>query len=117
MSDNYEKDMALTLEEAITIIKSVSDDKVEISKGHEKTCAFIDKNISLTETLIDLIKSIEKEDYIGGPIPDDKPSERRKKPVWIFKKSWKEMILYIKVKIFITNRKVYVLSLHEDEWR
>lgn len=115
MSDNYEKDMALTLQEALSIINSVEENKIEISKGHEKTIAFMGSIFASTTEMVNFIKTIEECDYISGPIPDDKPSERRNKPVWIFKKHLFGISVYIKIKIFITNRKVYVLSLHEDE--
>ena len=115
MSDNYEKDMALTLKEALSIINSVEEEKIEISTGHEKTIAFMNSIFTSTVEMVNFIKTIEECDYVSGPIPDDKPSQRRNKPVWIFKKYFSGIRVYIKIKIFITNRKVYVLSLHEDE--
>ena len=115
MSGNYEKDMALSLSEALLIINSVKDEKVEVSKTHEKTNEFRSNHSQIKNDLVNLIRSIDENDYISGPIPDDKPNENRNKPVWIFKKEWEGLKLYIKIKIFITIRKVYVLSLHEDE--
>lgn len=114
MSDNYEKDMALTLQEALSIINSVEENKIEIST-YEKTVSFIFQYRLKKEEIIEIIRSLNETHYIRGPIPDDKPSERRNKPVWLFKKNWDGIILYIKIKIFITNRKVLIVSIHEDE--
>ena len=115
MSDNYEKDMALTLEEALEIVKSLHEYRLEISRGHEKTELFILNTDLEKEDIVKIIKSLNSEDYVKGPIPDDKPNLNRHKPVWIFKKNWQEIRLYIKIKIFITTKKIYLLSIHEDE--
>jgi len=114
MSDNYEKDMALTLQEALSIINSVEESKIEIST-YEKTISFILQYQLKKEEVVEIIRSLNEKHYIRGPIPDNKTSERRNKPVWIFKKNWDGIILYIKIKIFITNRKVLIVSIHEDE--
>ncbi len=114
MSDNYEKDMALTLKEALKIITSVEEDKIEISL-YEKTLSFIDKHHLEKDDVIVIIRSLNESNYIKGPLPDNKPSQSRNKPVWIFKKNWLGIIIYIKIKIFISKRKVLVVSLHEDE--
>ena len=115
MNDNYELDMSLTLEEAIAIIKNVNPTKIEISIGHYKTVQFIEKNSLTVDDIMVIIKSLDSSNYIKGPIPDNKPNEKRNKPVWIFKRNWNSKKLYIKIKIFITKNKVFVLSIHEDE--
>ena len=116
MADNLDRDMKLSLDEAIAVINQISvPNKFEISPNHEKTQAFILDNGLITTDILEIVKSLCKDDYIKGPIPDDKPSLNRNKPVWIFKKEWDDMYLYIKVKIFLSNKKVYVVSIHEDE--
>ena len=115
MSDNYERDMALSLVEAIFIINDLTEEKLEMSNGHEKTEQFIIENELSLREIAATIKSISADDYIKGPIPDDKENWRRKKPVWIFKKTYEGLTLYIKLKIFINNKHVYVVSMHEDE--
>ena len=114
MSDNYEKDMALSLKDGLEIIKSINENKLEISP-YEKTISFLDHYKLRREDVLIIIRSLDENDYIKGPIPDDKPNAKRNKPVWIFKKKWEGIILYIKIKIFITNRKTLIVSLHEDE--
>lgn len=115
MSDNYEKDMALTLKEVLDITSTVTPEKIEISRTHEKTISFLDENIIHEDDVLEIISQLNIANYIKGPEPDDKPSPKRNKPVWIFKRYWENIVLYIKLKIFITNRKVYIVSLHEDE--
>ena len=115
MSDNHERDMALSLAEAIFIISGLTEEKLEMSNGHEKTEHFIIENELSSSEIIAIIKSISADDYIKGPIPDNKENWRRKKPVWIFKKTYEGLKLYIKLKIFINNKHVYVVSMHEDE--
>lgn len=115
MSDNYERDMALTLDEVLSIVSTIDENKVEMSSGHEKTEEFIiQNNISPNEVII-IVKSINANNFVKGPVPDDKQSWRRNKPVWIFKKDYQGLKLYIKLKVFITNHKVLIVSLHEDE--
>ena len=114
MSDNYEKDMALTLYEALQIIKSIDENKLEIS-SYEKTRQFIKKEKISIDLVIEFLKSFEETNYIMGPVPDDKPSPNRNKPVWVFKKHWRGILVYTKIKIIISKRKVFLLSLHEDE--
>ena len=114
MSDNYEKDMALTLQELFELISYLDVTKLEVS-SYEKTIAFIENNKISKEKLVELVKSLDESNYVMGPVPDNKPSPSRNKPVWVFKKKWFGKRLYIKIKMFITNHRVLLLSLHEDE--
>lgn len=114
MSDNYEKDMALTLQELLELISHLDVSKLEVS-SYEKTIAFIETNKISKEKLVDFVKSLDESNYVMGPVPDNKPSPSRNKPVWVFKKYWDGKRVYIKIKMFITVHRVLLLSLHEDE--
>ena len=111
VAENYE----LSLEAALEIIHSAENHKVEINYSHKKTEAFIRNNALLHEDIVEILVSLKCDDYIKGPVPDDKPGANHTKPVWIFKKYWRDTRLYIKVKLFIKNRKTYVVSIHIDE--
>ena len=115
MGDNFERDMSLTLFEVLEVVHKLDPDHLEIATNHEKTALFLMNHILGDEDVIKILCDLNENNYVKGPVPDDKQSPKRNKPVWIFKANWQGLIIYIKFKIFITKNKIYVISFHEDE--
>jgi hypothetical protein len=60
----------------------------------------------------EIIESLKPADYSEGPLPDTLNSGS---PLWVFGKTVKHTLIYIKITIGTTNNPVICISFHEAE--
>lgn len=69
-----------------------------------------------TQDVYDVVSSLTYDDYVYGPVPDDRSGINA--DVWIFKKYVDWLWIYIKLEfVSIKDRVLVVMSFHEDNTR
>jgi len=92
---------------------TLSFDSYGTSEVRFDTINFLDSKGYTLEDGEKIINSLKKEDLDKGPV-DNKDPTRQKHKLWIFKKYYEGLKLYIKLLVYKNGRCVAVVSLHDD---
>ena len=102
----------LTRDELIDLLSKAKDDNIQLIDRDKNYDFRTTHNITIDD-IKGVIKGLRVEDIVKGPVPDY--NANRNHPLWIFKKLYIGMVVYIKIKVINKGKVIIVISFHEDE--